>query len=320
MNYYNDTSAGKRRRAIAIQSIRFRILTLPRFVKQLSMISADTISYTASVFAAAWLLPGVDAFTINVIYLSLLAVAIAIPVHWYFGLYASIVRYMGFDLLAVGLKSTVTAATLFVVATMISNLVPHPTKVGVIVGVFSLIFIVGGRLAARMFLSRWNKSRERVLIYGAGGGGAQVIAALLSGDDYLPVAVVDDDEMSHGKRIHGLLVHSADRIQAIISDTGATGVLLAIPQATRQHRRMVLERLSEFPVRVQTLPDIKDLISGQARLDDIRDVDTSDLLGRDEVPPNRRLLSASITGKSVAVTGAGRSRTQTLTIPAKSRC
>jgi hypothetical protein len=102
MNYYNDTSAGKRRRAIAIQSIRFRILTLPRFVKQLSMISADTISYTASVFAAAWLLPGVDAFTINVIYLSLLAVAIAIPVHWYFGLYASIVRYMGFDLLAVG--------------------------------------------------------------------------------------------------------------------------------------------------------------------------------------------------------------------------
>jgi FlaA1/EpsC-like NDP-sugar epimerase len=68
---------------------------------------------------------------------------------------------------------------------------------------------------------------------------------------------------------------------------------------------MVLERLSDFPVHVQTIPEIRDLITGQARVDDIRDVDVEDLLGRDAVPPDPKLLRKSIAGKTVMVTGAG---------------
>ncbi len=67
----------------------------------------------------------------------------------------------------------------------------------------------------------------------------------------------------------------------------------------------ILERLSELPVHVQTIPEISDLISGQARVDDIREVDVEDLLGRDAVPPDPKLLRASIAGKRVMVTGAG---------------
>ena len=70
-------------------------------------------------------------------------------------------------------------------------------------------------------------------------------------------------------------------------------------------RRDVLEYLSEFPVRVMTIPDLKDIVVGKARVDDISDVDVKELLGRDPVPPDPELLGSCITGKNVLVTGAG---------------
>ena len=78
-----------------------------------------------------------------------------------------------------------------------------------------------------------------------------------------------------------------------------------MPSASRRRRRQVLERLSEFPVHVQTMPEIRDIVSGKARVDDIKDVDVQDLLGRDQVPPNPKLMDACIKGKVVMVTGAG---------------
>ncbi len=53
------------------------------------------------------------------------------------------------------------------------------------------------------------------------------------------------------------------------------------------------------------MPDIGDLVTGKARLDEIREVSVADILGRDQVAPNSRLLDACISGKSVMVTGAG---------------
>jgi FlaA1/EpsC-like NDP-sugar epimerase len=108
-----------------------------------------------------------------------------------------------------------------------------------------------------------------------------------------------------GKRVHGVEVYAPVHIGELISDTEATRVLLAMPSASRRTRRTVLERLSDFPVHVQTIPEIRDLVTGKARVDDIRDVDVEDLLGRDAIPPDPKLLHASITGKTVMVTGAG---------------
>ncbi|MBT8444771.1 MAG: polysaccharide biosynthesis protein, partial [Gammaproteobacteria bacterium] len=70
-------------------------------------------------------------------------------------------------------------------------------------------------------------------------------------------------------------------------------------------RRQIIENLENIPVHVQTMPDIGDLVSGAAQVDEIRDVTVADLLGRDSVPPNDKLLDACIRGKCVAVTGAG---------------
>jgi FlaA1/EpsC-like NDP-sugar epimerase len=82
-------------------------------------------------------------------------------------------------------------------------------------------------------------------------------------------------------------------------------VLLAMPSANLRRRRTVLKQLSEFPVRVQTVPAYRDIVSGKARVDELSDVAVNDLLGRDPVPPDPTLLKSCITGKSVMVTGAG---------------
>jgi len=287
------------------RTFRLRLLTLPRQGKQASMIAADALSYLASAVVSFWIIYGTTELSAPVVFIAATAVIVAVPVHWAFGMYASIVRYMGLSLIAVGLKSTlaVTAVVMTIGASI--GILSAPIRVGIVFWAFALILVVGGRLAARMFLSRRNVNRESVIIYGAGSGGAQLVTALTGGDDYLPVAIVDDKSEKHGRRIHGLTVHSPDRMEQLVLETGASRVLLAMPSSSRRRRRQVLRRLSEFPVRVQTMPDIKDIVSGKARVDDIKDVDVEDLLGRNPVPPNLKLLDQCIREKVVLVTGAG---------------
>ncbi|MGI9232882.1 MAG: polysaccharide biosynthesis protein [Woeseiaceae bacterium] len=269
------------------------------------MISADVVSYVAGAIISFWIIYGTTEFDSPVLTVAFAAAVVSIPVHWAFGLYASIVRYMGLALIIVGLRSTFVVTAIVMVIGDFAGILSAPIRVGVVLWAFSLILVVGGRLAARMFLSRRNANREAVIIYGAGRAGAQLVSALMSGDDYLPVSLVDDKSEMQGKRIHGLSVHSPKRLEQLVSEKGATGVLLAIPSASRRRRRQVLQRLSEFPVHVQTMPEIRDIVSGKARVDDVRDVDVEDLLGRNPVPPNPQLMDACIKGKAVMVTGAG---------------
>jgi FlaA1/EpsC-like NDP-sugar epimerase len=288
-----------------VAPFRARVLALPRFAKQLTMITADIFSYAASAFLSFGIVYGTTTLSSSVLALTGIAILIAVPTHWAFGLYASIVRYMGLTLIAVGLRSTLAVTFAVMTVGSFAGVLNAPIRVGIVFWVFSLLLVVGGRFCARMFLSRSNAQREPVIIYGAGRSGAQLISALISGDDYLPVALVDDNAELRNKRIHGLRVHSSNRLEHLVTKMRATGVLLAIPSASRRRRRQVLQRLTEFPVHVQTMPDIRDIVSGKAHVDDIRDVDVEDLLGRNPIPPNPQLMDACIKGKVVMVTGAG---------------
>ena len=288
-----------------LRPLRIRMLMLSRPNKQASMIAADIFAYTVSAVVSFWIVYGTTQLTSPVVTIAIAAVVVGIPVHWAIGLYASIVRYMGLALIAVGLKCTLVVTGIVMTIGASMGILSAPIRVGIVFWAFSLILVVGGRLAARLFLSRRNENREAVIVYGAGRGGAQLVSALIGADDYLPVAMVDDNVALHGKRIHGLRVYSPDRLEHLVTEKSATGVLLAMPSASRRRRRQVLQRLSEFPVHVQTMPEIRDIVSGKARVDDIKDVDVEDLLGRDSVPPNPKLMDACIKGKVVMVTGAG---------------
>ena len=288
--------------------LRDFLIGLPRPAKKLVSVTADFVGFVVSACFAEWLLFETNLLTDPSIFLACMAVAaVAVALAWYHGLYRPIVRFAGADVFREGAKTAVGSAAFGGVFMFWTGIGASPIRWAFAFAGSVFILICSSRYLARQFLVKRKAKlkRDRVIIYGAGDAGSQLAIGLLGGDQYLPVAIIDDDPSLHGATVKGLSVHSPADLDALIDETGATRVLLAIPRARRRQRRDVLERLSKYAVHVQTMPSLLDLVSGQARVDDISEVDVKDLLGRDPVPPNPKLLVASISGKNVLVTGAG---------------
>src|SRR5690606_15304838 len=172
----------------------------------------------------------------------------------------------------------------------------------------SLVLVGGLRFTAKVLMQNMIQNfrpREPVIIYGAGSSGMQLVAALNNGSQYLPVAFVDDSEALVGNTVHGIRVHNPTDIRQLIETYSVRQILLAIPSATHSERKQILNCLEHYPVHVRTVPDMFDMVSGKVRVDEIRDIEIEDLLGRDIVPPDLQLMSACVKDSNVLVTGAG---------------
>jgi FlaA1/EpsC-like NDP-sugar epimerase len=229
----------------------------------------------------------------------------SLPVFAKLGLYRAVVRYMGGKALA----AVVVGVTLSVGLLLLLNVsITHrevPTSAFVIYWALALLYVGGSRHLVRLALQVSNGANERVVIYGAGEAGVRLAMAIKGGKEFKPVAFVDDNRALHGSVINGIEVFPPAELPKVIAEYSATRILLAVPSETRRRRREILTGLESLGMHVQTIPDLTDIASGRARVDEIHEVDVSDLLGRDPVPPNQALLSACIKGKSVLVTGAG---------------
>jgi FlaA1/EpsC-like NDP-sugar epimerase len=116
---------------------------------------------------------------------------------------------------------------------------------------------------------------------------------------------VDDSPTLRARQVTGLTVHAPNEIDQLIDKYLVEEILLALPSAGLSRRKAILKELENFPVKVRTLPGVAGIAEGKVKVSDLRDVQIEDLLGRDPVPPDPRLLSATIAGKVVLVTGAG---------------
>lgn len=270
-------------------------------------VGADYLGFLGCAILAFWMVAIEPIDAIALAPHLLLFALIGVSIVWAQGMYRLVVRFVGSDLL---FSAAIVASSLAIVGGLGALTLVEPAqglRWSISAGAFSLIYLCTSRFLASLFLlnRRARSRREKVIIYGAGTAAAQLVPNLLANDEFLPVALVDDDLSTHGSKVKGVSVHSPKRLAELIEDLEATRVLLAMPSASRLRRRQVLERLSEHPVHVQTIPSFGDIVTGKARVDDIEDVDVKDLLGRDIVPPNQRLLRGSISGKTVLVTGAG---------------
>ena len=116
---------------------------------------------------------------------------------------------------------------------------------------------------------------------------------------------IDDNRSLHGRMVNGIKVYPPEDLATLIKDRNIDRVLLALPSLTRRRRREILSSLEPLGVHVQTVPEFEQLVTGQANVEDIREVDVCDLLGRDSVPPKAGLFEACIRDHVVMVTGAG---------------
>ena len=230
--------------------------------------------------------------------------AVALPTFALLGLYKSVLRFMSSHALyALVIGSVVTTAVLYGVNHQLGTVVPAQVVLR-----FSFVllgFIGGGRVIARDLLNRAPRGSEAVLIYGAGETGLRLSESLpASGKSYL-VAFIDDEPRLAGTLIRGVRVEPSEQVPALVKRHNVRRVLLAMPHTPRHRRNQILAQLRPLGVEVQTVPDLADIASGIAHLDEVRDVNVGDILGRDPVPPDQALLDACVRGKVVMVTGAG---------------
>jgi len=287
-----------------------KTIPLSRSVKQILMMLADAFMIVTAL-ALSYALLDKDFFGQEqrfYFYLSL-ATTVSILVFIRIGLYRALVLYMGLQsgfliLQGVTVASSLFAASYFFVKT------PESSDLSIlpIFWMIALLLIGGVRFLAKVLLQSLIQNfrpKEPVIIYGAGSSGMQLLVALQNGDQYLPVAFVDDSHNMLGNTVHGIRVYSPNSLYELIENYSVRQIFLAIPSATHGERKEILNRLEHLPVHVKTVPDLFDMMSGKVGVDEIREIDIEDLLGRDIVPPNPELLGACITGQSVMVTGAG---------------
>ncbi len=300
-----DHSSRTQRVPATVSTWRGRLVGLPRRVKQLIMLLADAVGIYCCVLGVAWVylirpLPRADFFL-----LALVTMLVAHVVARHLGFYNSIVRYLGMGLLLAGAQVAIVSAIVLSAVGWVIGLTTTPFRLAVVYAAFCGFYLVGSRYIAQSLLLRRSPGKENVIIYGAGESGARVVQAIQGDYGYSPVAFIDDAPRTHGSQIHGLTVFPRSELERLVEEKQVTRVLLAMPSASRRERRDIVASLEPLAVHVQTVPDFNDLISGKARVDDIREVDVEDLLTRQAVAPENTLLQATLLGKSVLVTGAG---------------
>jgi len=221
------------------------------------------------------------------------------------GFYRAVVRYISaraFRVIGVGVA--VSAVAMLAISQALDLWLPR--SVPFLYALLALVSVGAIRFVMRgIYRSHNGRGRPNVLIYGAGDSGRQLFHSLHHSREYRPVGFIDDDPALHNAVIGGLSVFAPQDIAHLIAELQVQVVLLAVPSASRARRAELIGFLEPFPVRVQTIPGLLDLISGKATVGEIRAVSVEDVLGRDPVPPRPDLMAANIAGKSVLVSGAG---------------
>ena len=286
------------------------LLNLPTIVRRALLVIGDALAVLVAIWAAFAIRLGDwwPAMLQDVVWLFPLAVFILIPTFAAAGLYRPILRYADESLLYT-IVIGVSAGILLMMAVWVflqQGLVPRSSWP--IAWLVLTALVGGGRLVVRRFLRRWfraSAARAPVIIYGAGEAGAQLAHALRYSAECVPVAFVDDNAQLWGSVVVGLKVRAPFKLPRLIAQHEVSLILLALPSASHRRRREILEVLAGLPTRVLALPTLEELTSGARRIDEFREIDVEDILGRDSVRPNARLLQARVRGKSVMVTGAG---------------
>jgi FlaA1/EpsC-like NDP-sugar epimerase len=285
------------------------ILALPRETKRIIMATADAVAIPTALWAALALkFDRLDPALDRTFAYFLVAVASALFFFSVFGLYRAVIRFMGPKAMVTVIAGV--SLSVFVLAAFDRFFASHQIPLSAL-GIYwalALPYVGGSRFVARYLFLRRSGVRgtaARVAIYGAGNAGARVSSVLLGGPDFEPVAFIDDKKSLQGSSINGIAVYGPDSLQELVRRRRIDRILLAMPSASRRRRREILTALEPLGVHVQSLPNLSDLISGKAQINELRDVEVSDLLGRDPVPPRPKLFGSCIRGKCVLVTGAG---------------
>lgn len=227
------------------------------------------------------------------------------------GIYQSILRFVGARTMLGIVTSCMTMMAFLVLLFGLNQVQGVPRTITIIQPMVFAALLMMSRLVARYVLfdllneKLFAGLRQNVLIYGAGSAGRQLAVSLRHEPGIFLQGYVDDDIRLKGKSLDGVRVYSSDDIGSLVQRLNVQQIVFAVPSVSRQRREEIFRKFEDIPVKVMTLPPVGDLLSGSVSISDLREVDISDLLGREPVAPNEKLLHRIVTARSVMITGAG---------------
>jgi FlaA1/EpsC-like NDP-sugar epimerase len=291
------------------------LIERPRWFKRTVLIINDLVVLTIALWLAytlrlsrLYVPPSLDKWMLFVA-----APIIGVIVFYMRGLYKLVTRFIGPEGTTRIYLAVIIAAAVWALVVLMAGVKDHPRSVIVIYALIAALLIRLSRQWAGSALLRLAPEhkgvsfdeRKRVIIYGAGTIGIQLLRALNETGTYKTVAFIDSNPSLAGQMVHGVKVLRPEKIGKTIADENVKEVLLATPSALRGERRLAIRLLEAYPVVVKTLPALEEIASGHVEVSDLRPIDVEDLLGRDPVTPDLELLAANVHGKVVMITGAG---------------
>jgi FlaA1/EpsC-like NDP-sugar epimerase len=229
------------------------------------------------------------------------------------GIYRRRWRYGSFDEVGGLVVATlVTTSVLFILRFFDNSLNPFPRSVILIAGFAGLCFVAASRYTWRLIREQLRRPTEqtaaKILVYGAGEGGIQMVNTMLRNPQspYLPVGFLDDNPDTHRLSISGVpVLGGREQLSQARTRTGAMTLLIAIPSADSALIGDISSRARALSMDVKVLPAVQNLNERPLDTSDIRDLTDEDLLGRRKVVIDLQQISDYLVNRRVLVTGAG---------------
>ncbi len=286
---------------------------LPRFWKRAILIAFDIVALSTALWASyslrygVWRPPG----NFDQVAVILTAPLLALPIFVRMGLYRAVLRYLPERAVWTMLHAMTLAALSWLALAFLLELTGRgfvPRSVPILYWALGSICVVGSRFAAKRLLWRarpFSHATRPTVIYGAGTSGAQLAAALQQQSSTSLIGFLDDDRNLQGRDVAGMRVFSPAALPMLIEQYGVNEVIISIPSLSTAERQKLVSDLARHDVKIRTLPQISDIVSGKYLISHVREIEIDELLGRSSVPAMPELLKSMIEGRSIMVTGAG---------------
>ena len=296
------------------QNLVLRLISFPRSVRKALVLALDLATCFGLVFVAFWLRLGYWHFySERIVVFAVLACLTWVGAALATKTYQSVVRFSGRHTILVLMRACALMALVLAAALLWLRIDGMPRTLAVIHPLIMFLAVV----AQRMVLAQWimgalrgprrMTAPKRILIYGAGSGGQQLAASMRTEPGLDVVGFVDSNKTLRKHLLEGKVIWHTEELELVLAMEEVDEVFLAIPSARRSVRRAIVERIRQAnsKIRVRVLPTLSQIAFGRVSINDLREVQIEELLGRDEVPPDPELMGRNIADRRVLVTGAG---------------
>ena len=298
---------------LAKRSAEF-LLSLPRSIKRSILMMADFIMSAVCLFFAIAARYGYIDHHVSLLVLSLSAL-IPVICLYAIGFYNGVARSF-FDAMMGSVLRLFFVLIIIAQTILHFKLLPNvPRAVPILYLFLFFIWLWNSRLTIRELLTRLQGKNQRrmnnedgydnVVIYGAGEAGRDLLEGLRNSHKYNVVAYVDDDPQLAGAYLLGKKIYPAHDLVSLVEELDIAQVFLAIPSISRAQKRQIIDKLSGIAIKIKELPSLEEIADEKVTVSSMRKVDILDVLDRQTVEPDAKLLQMNIKDKCVLVTGAG---------------